>query len=106
MAFSSPNWTSVRQIFLNNDIPDLVFARRFCMLVAISTFITSQGEFTTTQRIIEGISSLVGLDRKTRWKYISIILWKSSELGVGWWLDCTGMVYLFQASNRADVTLS
>ncbi|KFY69652.1 hypothetical protein V496_00058 [Pseudogymnoascus sp. VKM F-4515 (FW-2607)] len=92
MEVPLPSWTSVRKLFINIDssLPDLCFARRFCVLVLISAFITSQGDFTTTQRIVDGFSSLVGIDQKTRWKYLSIMLWKASEFGIGWWLDCTG----------------
>jgi hypothetical protein len=95
MAIPSPSWTSVRRLLINHDsgLPDLYFVRRFCILVMISAFITSQGDFTTTQRIVDGLSSLVGIDKKTRWKYISIMLWKASEFGIGWWLDCTGTVH-------------
>ena len=95
MAVPSPNWTSVRKLLINNDtgLPDRYFARRFCILVVISAFITSQGDFTTTQRIVDGLSSLVGIDQETRWKYLSLMLWKASEFGIGWWLDCTGTVH-------------
>jgi hypothetical protein len=95
MALPSPSWNSVRKLLINNDssLPDFYFARRFCILVVISAFITSQGDFTTTQRIVDGLSSLIGIDKKTRWKYISIMLWKASEFGIGWWLDCTGTVH-------------
>ncbi|KFY01315.1 hypothetical protein O988_02813 [Pseudogymnoascus sp. VKM F-3808] len=87
-----PRWASVRKLLIKNDnsLPDLYFARRFCVLVVISAFITSQGDFTTTQRIVDGLSSLAGIGQKTRWKYLSIMLWKASEFGIGWWLDCTG----------------
>lgn len=97
MALPSPSWTSVRKLLINNDrsLPDLSFARRFCILVVISVFITSQGDFTTTQRIVDGLSSLMGINKKTRWKYISIMFWKASEFGIGWWLDCTGTVHRY-----------
>jgi hypothetical protein len=95
MAIPAPSWTSVRKLLINNgsSLPDLYFARRFCILVVISAFITSQGDFTTTQRIVNGLSSIVGINQKTRWKYLSIMLWKASEFGIGWWLDCTGTVH-------------
>jgi hypothetical protein len=95
MSLPSPSWSSVRKLLINNNngLPDFYFARRFCILVVISVFITSQGDFTTTQRIVDGLSSLIGIDKKTRWKYISIMLWKASEFGIGWWLDCTGTVH-------------
>jgi hypothetical protein len=100
MALPSPSWTSVRKLLIDNasSLPDLYFARRFCILVVISAFITSQGDFTTTQRIVDGFSSLIGIDKKTRWKYISIMLWKAFEFGIGWWLDCTGTVHRYPCS--------
>jgi len=92
MAFTASTWASARKLLNSSSSspPDFVFASRFCILVAISAFITSQGDFTTTRRIAEGLASLAGINRKTRWKYISIMLWKASEFGIGWWLDCTG----------------
>lgn len=73
---------------------DPIFAQRLFILVMVSAFVTSQGDFTTTQRIANGFSSIVGIDQKTRWKYLSIILWKASEFIIGWLLDCTGIVNL------------
>ena len=106
MSVPTPTWTSVRKLFADSrsSLPDLFFARRFCILVALSAFITSQGDFDTTQRIVEGLSSLAGIDQKTRWKYISIMIWKASEFGIGWWLDCTGTVSCPKQSSTSTET--
>jgi hypothetical protein len=92
MAGAIPTWTSVQTILRNSntDRSDLRFARRFCILVAASALITSQGDFTTTQRLVEGFSSVVGIGLDSRWRYTSIVAWKACELAFGYWLDCTG----------------
>lgn len=95
MVVLRPNWTAVCKILFgssNMNLPDLAFARRFAALVAVSAFVASQGDYTTTQRIVRGLSGLLGIHQKTWWTYISILVWKSVEFGLGLCLDCTGTV--------------
>lgn len=82
------------RIHKGSGLLDPIFAQRLFILVMVSALVTSQGDFTTTQRIANGFSGIVGIDQKTQWKYLSIILWKASEFIIGWLLDCTGIVNL------------